>query len=175
MTFDLLDEFRLQAHLSFDWLEAIVEDVTPEQALWQPPGRANTIAVNYAHIVRNIDEDFNQRLFRRPRLNEGPWLGKTGLIDGVEDWEQPHIDWPALHAYGLAMTSFLYETMDALTYDDLDRLADLSTPDLEVWRGIDIVRLTVSMHVRLHGGEIACLKGLQGAKGYRSGLDTDRA
>jgi len=63
--------------------------------LWQPPGRANTIAVNYAHVIRNIDEDINQRLFRRPRLNEGPWLGKTGLVAGVEDWEQPHIDWPA--------------------------------------------------------------------------------
>ena len=174
MTFDLLDEFRTQAHYAFDWLEAIVEDVTSEQALWQPPGRANTIASTYAHIVRNIDEDFNQRLFRRPMLNEGPWLGKTGLIAGVDDWEQSHIDWPALHAYGLAMTSFLYETLDAMTYADLERVADLSTPDIEVWHGIDIVRLTVGNHVRLHGGEIACLKGLQGAKGYRSGQDTNR-
>ena len=174
MTMDLLDEFRTQARLSFEWLEAIVEDVTPEQATWQPPGRANTIAANYAHIVRNIDEDINQRLFRVPRLNEGPWLGRTGLVPGVDDWQQPNIDWPALREYGRAMTSFLYETMDAMTYDDLDRLADLTTPDRHVWRGIDIVRLTACMHVRLHGGEISCLKGLQGAKGYRSGMDVNR-
>ncbi len=172
---DLLDEFRLQARLSFDWLEAIVADVTPEQATWQPPGRANTIAATYAHIVRNIDEDINQRLFRRPMLNEGPWRGRTGLVPGRSDWEQgTEIDWPALHEYGRAMSTFIIEAMSVMTYSDLERIADLSTPDIPVWRGIDIVRLTVSIHVRLHGGEIACLKGLQGARGYRSGLDTDR-
>lgn len=28
--------------------------------------------------------------------------------------------------------------------------------------------------VWMHGGEIACLKGLQGAKGYLQGLDADK-
>ena len=94
----ILDEFRWQAHTAFDWLESIVGDVTAEQALWQPPGRANTIAATYAHIVRNVDEDVNQRLFRRPRLNEGPWLGRTGLDPDRTDWEQgTEIDWEALH------------------------------------------------------------------------------
>ena len=104
---EVLDEFRLQARLSFDWLEAIVGDVTPEQALWRPPGRANTIAANYAHIVRNIDEDVNQRLFRRPMLNEGPWRGRTGPVPGRSDWEQgTQIDWTALREYGRAMSAF---------------------------------------------------------------------
>ena len=170
---DLLEEFRLEARLSYDWLEAIIGDVTPAQALWQPPGLANTIAATYAHIVRNIDEDFNQRLFRRARLNEGAWRGRTGLDPDLSDWEQgDRIDWPALRAYGRAMHAFLIETMDAITEDDLERVAELSTPDREVWRGIDIVRLSVCDHVKLHGGEISCLKGLQGARGYRSGLDT---
>ncbi len=172
---DVLEEFRLQARLSFDWLEAIVGDVTPEQAVWQPPGRANTIAANYAHIVRNIDEDMNQRLFRRPMLNEGLWRGRTGLMPERSDWEQgTQIDWVALRAYGRAVSAFIVEALDAMTDDDLELVADLSTPDNLVWHGIDIVRLTVSIHVREHGGEIACLKGLQGAKGYRSGLDTNR-
>jgi hypothetical protein len=169
---ELLDEFRLEARLSFDWLEAIVDDVTAEEALWQPPGLANTIAATYAHIVRNIDEDFNQRLFRRARLNEGPWHGRTGLDPDRSDWEQGRIDWVALRAYGKAMHAFLIETMDAMREEDLERIADLSTPNRDVWRGIDIVRLSVCDHVKLHGGEISCLKGLQGMKGYRSGLDT---
>jgi hypothetical protein len=173
---DLLDEFRLQARLSFEWLEAIVSDVSAEQALWQPPGRANTIAASYAHIVRNIDEDVNQRLYRRPRLNEGPWLGRTGLLPDRSDWEQgASIDWTALREYGRAMSAFIVDAVDGMTDDDLQRAADLSTPDNPAWRGVDIIRLTVSMHVRLHGGEIACLKGIQGAKGYRSGLDVDPA
>jgi hypothetical protein len=170
----VLEEFRWQARNAFDWLEHIVEDVTPEQALWQPPGRTNTIAQTYAHIVRNVDEDVNQRLFRRPRLNQGAWQGRTGLAEGTDDWEQPAIDWCQLREYGRAISGFIVETVDALTEEDLRRMADLSTPDLAQWHGIDIIRLSVGGHVRMHGGEIACIKGLQGAKGYRSGLDVNR-
>ena len=171
---DLLTEFRAQARYAFDWLEHIIADVTPEQAFWEPPGTANTIAANYAHIVRNIDEDINQRLYRRPRLNEGPWLGRTGLDPALADFEPgAQVDWAALRAYGRAISAFTIETLDAMTDDDLQLIADLSTPDHAVWRGVDVVRLTVSIHVREHGGEIACLKGLQELKGYRSGLDTD--
>jgi hypothetical protein len=43
-----------------------------------------------------------------------------------------------------------------------------------VWHGIDVVRLSVGRHPAMHGGEIACLKGLQGAKGYLKGLDEFR-
>ena len=170
----VLDEFRWQARNAFDWLERIVEDITPEQALWQPPGRTNTIAETYAHIVRNVDEDVNQRLFRRPRLNEGPWRGRTGLAEGIDDFEQRSIEWPQLREYGRAITAFIVETVDALTEDDLRRPADLSTPDIGQWYGIDIMRLSVGHHVRMHGGEIACIKGLQGAKGYCSGFDMNR-
>ena len=72
------------------------------------------------------------------------------------------------------MAAFVVETLDAFTENDLTLVADLSTPDRAVWHGIDIVRLTVRGHVWMHGGEIACLKGLQNAKGYTRGLDTDR-
>lgn len=170
---NVLDEFRWQASASYDWLETTVGDVTLEQARWVPPGRANSIAATYAHIVYNADEDINQRLFRRPMLSEGAWLGRTGLPSGRSEWgPNVDIDWPALRAYGRAIADFVVATVDALSEDDLHLVADLSTPDLEVWHGVDIVRLTVGHHVRLHGGEIACLKGLQGLKGYRGGQDT---
>jgi hypothetical protein len=42
---------------------------------------------------------------------------------------------------------------------------------LGMWTGRDIYRLHGWNHVRMHGGEIACLKGLQGAKGYTRGMD----
>jgi hypothetical protein len=130
----VLDEFRWQAHNAFDWLEAIVGDVTATEALWQPPGRANNIASTYAHIVRNVDEDVNQRLFRRARLNEGPWRGRTGLDPGRTDWEQAaDIEWDALRAYGRAITAFIKETADGMTEADLELVADLQTPDNPVW------------------------------------------
>jgi hypothetical protein len=176
---NVLDEFRWQADTTYGWLEAIVSDVTAEEAAWQPPGRANTIASTYAHIVLNIDEDLNHWLFRRPLLREGPWRGRTGVPEGPSklekgEWEPGvAIDWAALREYGRAMAAFAIDTADALTEADLEIVTELSTPDIAVWHGVDIVRLTFSHHPRLHGGEIACLKGLQGRKGYLSGRDVD--
>jgi len=176
-----LDVLRAEARSSYGWLRAIVEDVTPEQASWRPPGRANTIAATYAHIVRNQDEDMNHGFLGRPMLNEGSWLGKTGLPSRWADsdkneWEiGVPIDWLALRSYGDAVGAWVIEAVDVLTEDDLERVAKLTTPDRPQWSGIDVVRLTVGRHVRMHGGEIACLQGLQREKGYRSGLDTFRA
>jgi hypothetical protein len=170
---DVLEEFRWQARTAYDWLESIVCDVTPEQALWRPPGRANPIANTYLHIVRNIDEDINHWLFRRPMLNQGPWLHKMGADAWTNDWDPSmRIDWHQLREYGRAMTAFAIETVDHMTEPDLHRDTDLSTADIPHWTGIDIIRLTVGHHVRLHGGEIACLKGLLGERGYVGGLDT---
>jgi hypothetical protein len=170
-----LEELRWEARASYEWLDSIVSDISPQQATWQPPGRANTIASTYAHIVRNADEDLNQRFLRRPLLSDGPWRGRTGLPPGPCEWDPGvSIDWLALREYGRAIADFVVETVDSLTEEDLRRTVDLSTPDRAVWLGIDIVRLTVGRHVSMHGGEIACLKGLQGAKGYLRGLDEDR-
>jgi hypothetical protein len=170
-----------EARSSQEWLNAIVEDVTPEQAHWRPPGRANTIAGTYAHIVRNQDEDMNHGFLGQPMLSEGAWSGRTGLPASWSDsdkneWEiDARIDWPALRACGDAVGAWVIEAVGNLTEDELEGVAALTTPDRPRWYGIDVVRLTVGRHVWMHGGEIACLKGLQGEKGYRSGLDTVRA
>jgi hypothetical protein len=171
---DQLDELRSEARASSEWLASIVSDISDEQANWRPPGRANTIAATYAHIVRNQDEDMNRGLLRRAMLSEGVWRGKTGCPPSGE-WETgAQFDWAALRQYGLAVGGFVVTAVDALTAEDLETIADLSTPDRAIWYGIDVVRLTVGRHVWMHGGEIACLKGLQGAKGYLMGLDTNR-
>ena len=170
----LLDELRNEARNSYEWLESIVSDVSAEQASWKPPGRANTIASTYAHIVRNADEDLNEHLFQRPRLNEGAWHGRTGLPsenNSVEFEPDVEIDWDALRDYGRAVHAFVLDTLDSLTEDDLRRSVPMPTPHQPVWDGIEVVRLTVGRHVWMHGGEIACLKGLQGEKGYVRGLD----
>jgi hypothetical protein len=176
-----LELLRAEARASHAWLRSIVEDVTPEQAMWRPPGRANTIAGTYAHIVRNQDEDMNHGFLGRPMLSEGAWQGKTGLPSGWTDsdgseWDAgAAIDWPALKTYGDAVGAWVADVLGELTEDDLDRVAKLTTPDRRRWTGLDVVRLTAGNHVWMHGGEIACLKGLQGEKGYRAGLDTFRA
>ena len=104
-----LDVLREEARSSHEWLSAIVADVTPEQASWRPPGRANTIAGTYAHIVRNQDEDMNHGFLGRPMLSERDWIGRTGLPSWWDDsdkneWEiGAPIDWLALRAYGDAV------------------------------------------------------------------------
>ncbi len=173
----VLDEFRHEARASTGWLESIVRDVTAEQAAWRPPGQANTIASTYAHIVRNFDEDINEHFFERPLLSDGPWRGRTGLpASGPVEWEPGVvIDWPALHEYGRAMSAFMVAWVDALTEADLERNVVMgTTANLLSWRGIEVVRLTAGRHVWMHGGEIACLKGLQGLDGY-TGFQTRTA
>jgi len=163
----LLDEFRHEARASTGWLESIVRDVTPEQATWRPPGRANTIASTYAHIVRNFDEDINEHFFERPLLSEGTWRGRTGLPPGSVEWEPGVvIDWLALREYGRAMSAFMIEWVAGLTEVDLERKVQMFGAHSAPWRGIEVVRLTTGRHVWMHGGEIACLKGLQGLDGY---------
>jgi hypothetical protein len=173
-----LGYLRGQARASHEWLRAIVEDISPELANWRPPGKANTIAATYAHIVRNQDEDLHHGFLDTPMLSEGPWREKTGLPEWWTDsdkneWERDApIDWHALRAYGDAVGTWVIEAIEALTEADLQRAAKLTTWNHPLWYGIDVVSLTVGNHVWMHGGEIACLKGLQGWRGYRSGLDT---
>jgi len=58
-----------------------------------------------------------------------------------------------------------------LSADDLERPVDMSRSGLGTWMGRDLLVLHGFRHIYLHGGEIACLKGLQGAKGYLGGFD----
>jgi hypothetical protein len=176
-----LDELRWHAREMRRWLGAIVGDVTGELAHWRPAGRANTIATTYAHVVYNQDEDMNQGYLGRPMLAATSWRGRTGIpADWVNDdanaWKYETVyDWDAMRAYGDAVGAYVIEAVDELTDEDLLRVAKLSTPDHPVWTGLDVVRLTVGRHPAMHGGEIACLKGLQGSKGYLSGRDAFQA
>jgi len=179
MMLTALDELRWSARDTHThrWLTAMVRDVSPQQALWRPAGRANTIAATYAHIVRNQDEDMNHGFLAAAMLSEGEWRGRTGMPEGWSDSDKSEwspdaaFDWLKLRAYGEAVGLYVIDAVDRLSGADLQNVASLSTPDHLVWTGLDVVRLTVGRHPVMHGGEIACLKGLQDLKGYVTGLD----
>jgi len=59
--------------------------------------------------------------------------------------------------------------LDSATMDDLERSADMSAQGLHLgtWKGLEFYNVHGINHPRLHGGEIACLKGLQGAQGWQ--------
>ena len=59
---------RLQLHETFDWLEQVVEDLTPEQYAWQPEGTANPISKLHAHTLSSADFWMNLMGLQKPML-----------------------------------------------------------------------------------------------------------
>ena len=173
---DAVELLRKQGKHAWAWLEFTVHDVSTEQANWHPPGMANSIGAVYTHLTIGADLGFNVGLFDREPLIVSEFGREVGLSEmfPLADWhewaQRVRIDWDALHAYGRAVHAFVEDSLDSLTPDLLERTAK-SPPALGVWKGVDVFNLHGVDHVKLHGGEISCLKGLQGAEGW--GLTSD--
>ena len=169
---DAIDLLREQTRSAWDWLESIVADVSEEQANWQPGGTANSITAGYAHLVVTADNGFNTQLKGQMPIIAAQFKGQVGLSEpfnasgGWRDWSTVRADWEALRNYGRAVHEEVIRHVDALTPEDLERQVDMRPWGLEIWRGLEIFTLHGINHPRLHGGEFACLKGLQGGQGY---------
>ena len=172
-----LDFLRGQVRSAWDWLETTVSDVTDEQANWWPPGTANSIGTTYLHVVINPDVEINRLLYGRVPMIESVWNGDVGQgvrydPDHFDEWiHGVRVRWERLHEYGRSVHTWLVGSVDELTDDDLERPVDMSRAGLGMWNGRDLYVLHGFSHVYMHGGEIACLKGLQGAKGYLGSFD----
>lgn len=170
---DAIELLRWQTRTAYDWLELTVSDVTPDQALWQPPGTANTIAENYAHAMIWADVDINRYFFGRAALLEDGWAERFRL-DAFHLDDVPlatGADWQTLRDYGRLVHHWIVELLDGLAAEELEREFQMVPEWLGVWRGLDLFDLHGQHHIRMHGGEIACLKGLQGGRGYLGGAD----
>jgi hypothetical protein len=165
---DAVSLIRHEASEAYAWLENIVSDVSPEQARWRPPGTANSIAPTYAHIMIWSDVDLMRHFHGREPLLAGEWgkrLGRNESDPGEFDVGR-EFDWSELRAYGRAVHDQTLRLVDELRDEELQRSFQMMPKELGVWKGIDVYLLHGSMHVRMHGGELACLKGLQGGDGY---------
>jgi hypothetical protein len=178
---DAVDVIRHATRRAWGWLEhTVVVDVTEEQANWRPPGTANTIGATYAHTIVTADEDINRVMYGRPTLLESRWNGQAGL--GTEyrfgDWNawdpKVGVEWGILRAYARDVHAWLLASLDRLTEADLQMPVDMTLSPggagLGRWKGIDIYFLHGCGHIYIHGGEIACLKGIQGGQGYVGGF-----
>ena len=172
---DLLELIRYESKTAYAWIENIVNDVTHAEANWQPPGTANSIAATYAHALISADVDLNRHFLGRTPIISGEWGARVGLHDLFPDdfARTGEIHWDELHKYGTEVARCVGALVDALTLDDLNRNFEMMATDagrpvsLGIWSGIDIFQLHGWTHIRMHGGEIACLKGLQGLTGFR--------
>ncbi|MBI1885904.1 MAG: DinB family protein [Chloroflexi bacterium] len=178
---DVLELLRYQVKGTYAWLEMTLSDVTEEQANWKPPGVANSIGAVYAHLMITADFDLNSRMYGTIPVVASEFKGNVGLSEmhlGGFDWHdwaaRLRVDWEGLRRYGQAVRRCLEGRVDSLTMDELEWPVDMSAHGLGTWKGLDIYTLHGIDHPRLHGGEIACLKGLQGVIGWPQQWSGDR-
>jgi hypothetical protein len=163
---------RQQFKTGHEFLEGTMQGVTPDMAHWTPPGKAQPLGANYAHVL--ISEDFliNGLLKGAAPLLASTWAGKVGVSElppQAPPWHEwagrVQVELDTLRSYAQAVYEATDSYLASLSDEDLDRSLDLTAigfgqQALGWFLGVLI------FNVHTHTGEIACLKGLQGAQGY---------
>jgi hypothetical protein len=172
--------FREELKAAHQLLEGTIEGVTNEQALWAPPGIALPIGATYAHIVLSEDGTMNGMFKGGAPFFASSWAGKTGVSEmqpapnpktpGFPDWSgwgrRVKIDLAQFRPYARAVYAATDEFLASLTDEDLRRPVSLAFIGLgeSTWEFVLING--VLGNALTHSGEISCLKGLQGKRGY---------
>jgi hypothetical protein len=145
-----------------------LEGLTDEQLNWTPPGQANKIGVTLLHTVGGEDWMINTWMQGKPLLWETQgWASRVGVAaapGGPGSWDEVRnatLTLASLMAYQEAVCEATSAYLAALTPEDLDRPVDV----FGSVRPLAVVLIIVESHILGHMGEIAALKGVQGAKG----------
>jgi hypothetical protein len=169
---DAIDVLRADLADAHWMLEGTIEGLNPEQAHWAPPGKANTIAATYAHVIGSEDTLIQSTLGGRPLLADREWHGRSGISLPIpqrgSDWfswsRRVQVDLPTTRKYAEAVYAATDAYLAGLTSDMLGRPPDVPLPAAQTLRWL--IHNFVILHAGLHTGEIAVLKGLQGLEGY---------
>jgi hypothetical protein len=148
--------------------DMVMKDMTPELFNWPAPGTANTISATFIHFTNVEDNFIHKNLQDKTSIWESEnWSEKTGVEKPPsigEDWSQfkhrqvaiqPLLDYQA--AVWVAIDAYL----STLKAEDLDRKVKFAGGERTV--ADMLILLTSQSHS--HIGEMAALKGVQGAKG----------
>jgi hypothetical protein len=165
---DAIAYIRLQMASVRKHANGIMSNMTSELFNWPSPGTANTISATFVHFMYSEDHFIQEILQGKPSVWEsGGWSAKTGIPKppGIgENWSefkhrqiaiQPLMDytqavWAATDAY-----------LASLTAEELDRKLNFAGGERSVAEMLVISAAQSESHI----GEIAALKGIQGAKG----------
>ena len=162
---------KQEVQWAHELLDMVTMDLSHEQAHWQPPGIANSIAATYAHAICGADGVVNGMLKEGAPLFASTWDGKTGVnhpqFHSTPEWARSvQVNLAALQKCKEAVYAATNEYVAALTETDLDAERDLTRQGLGVRSvGWCLAALLIG-HLNNMAGEISCLKGLQGAQGY---------
>jgi len=167
----------LGAQGELGWLGDIERGRTVTQAAVEFAERhmANLIGWALAPAARLhlLAEDAIIHMFLKgePPLFESTWAGRTGAslpqMRATTEWVHAvRVDVPTVHAYARAVADSAEMMVAWLSADDLARTLDLSAQGLGHRTVSWIFNALIIGHLNNMAGEISCLKGLQGAKGY---------
>lgn len=154
------------------WYQGTVADVTAQQTNVLPPGVAHPIGELMAHILQCEDVMINQVILGKPPLweQEG-WNRKVGgdlVVDHDATTARAYqCDLPMMSAYGQAVFASTQAFLERLKEGDLDReleLVSLGFPT-NMTVGVFLTQMLLG-NTYAHTGEISCLKGTLGKKGY---------
>ena len=172
-----MNAIELYRHLlrsAHEFLEGTFADVTPEQLAWDPPGKAASIGANYAHVAVSEDLAIQGVLRGKDLLARTAWAGRMGVSElppmgpggDLKDWGgRATLELGSLRRYAEAVYEATDEYLASLTAEDLRRPLDLSPYGFGQQSVLFILTALVA-NASMHTGEISCLKGVTGAKGY---------
>jgi len=148
----------------------VTEDLTQEQTDWTPPGTANSIGALYWHTMSSTDQIVHGWCMgQAPLAQKDGW--KTKIVtsepedkdDRAAQIRDVRVDLAEMHAYSKAVAQAVKGCLASLTPDDLERKVDTPLGEFNLGQ---VLETFGAWHISAHCGEIAALKGCQGAKGY---------
>lgn len=162
---------RAQFQTAHRTLEGTMQGLSAEQAHWAPPGKALPIAGHYAHVLAAEDFFVKGLIQGAPPLARTTMEGKTGISEPPTpgDWSEwahrVRVDLPLAETYAASVFAATDAFLASASPEELNRAVDASAIGL----GQQTVGSLVSgllLNAAWHCGEISCLKGQQGEKGY---------
>ncbi len=148
--------------------DAVTADLTDDLLNWTPPGTANPIAGTLIHSLYAEDSFIQKTMLGKSSIwDTGGWSEKIGLAvlpgrgAGWEEVRAGRYSVEAIRAYQEAVRAGTNAYLEVLTAEELDRQVALYGNQRSV---ADVLALLLT-HTSHHAGEVAALKGTQGAKG----------
>ncbi len=148
--------------------DGVTANLTDDLLNWTPPGTANPVAATLIHCLSAEDGFVQERIQGKPSVwSTGGWSDKIGLRvlpDKGSGWEEVRsgkYSTDAIRAYQEAVRGATNAYLETLAPGELDREINFARNQ---WTVADTLALLVE-HTAHHMGEIAALKGVQGAKG----------
>ena len=168
---DAISLLKDQLQQTHGVVEGIAGDLTPQQVAWKPGGKANPVAGLLIHLISGEDIFLKMMTGQQP-LAMGPYAGKTGASEphpmgNYGEWAgRVSVDLPQALDYMRAVFKSTEEYVASLKPEELEREIDLTSAGMGKMTLGGFISMVAVIHPCNHIGEISCLKGQQGGKGY---------